>query len=127
MIYNYKIYQISLERQGAEQLALRPYTPCEDKPDAVSSGAYDLVYSGTLTCEPNWSTSRILERLFRVLNMENPQIIRRAASPYPMWCRSQVMMGSGFTTATFSVSGKSRSPRRAKCRSATLIENIIIS
>ena len=72
MIYNYKIYQISLERQGAEQLALRPYTPCEDKPDAVSSGAYDLVYSGTLTCEPNWSTSRILERLFRVLNMEHP-------------------------------------------------------
>lgn len=72
MICSYKIYQIDLKHPGAEQLAFRPYSPCEGKSDAVSSDAYDLVYSGALTCEPDWSTSRILEQLFRVLNMEHP-------------------------------------------------------
>ena len=70
MTRNYKIYQINLKRPGAEQLAFRPYTPCEG--DAVSADAYDLVYSGTLTCEPDWSTPRFLERLFQVLNMKHP-------------------------------------------------------
>lgn len=72
MTLNYKIYQIDLERPGAEQLAFRPYVPCEGRADAVCSDTYILAYRGTLACEYGWGQADILERLFQILNVAHP-------------------------------------------------------
>lgn len=72
MTRSYKIYQIDLNRQGAEKLAFRPLPPDLDETAEISSEAYGLVYSGELVCEPDWDTPAILERLFYLLNMKHP-------------------------------------------------------
>lgn len=72
MTLNYKIYQIDMERPGAEQLAFRPYAPCAGRADTVCSDAYILAYRGTLACESGWDSVNILEHLFQMLNTEHP-------------------------------------------------------
>lgn len=68
----YKIFQLDLTKPEAIQIIFRPLSKATAYIEQGFQLAYDLLYSGEVTCGKDWSDGQVLERLFRIFNFDHP-------------------------------------------------------
>ena len=68
----FRIYQVDIDRPGAQRLAFRPPVMPDDGMPTVEGAYYSVLYEGELLCGEDWEPEKILERLFHIFNVEHP-------------------------------------------------------